>query len=248
MLDPNVQTQEEDLSNDFNNPPEKTYDLFGQLVDLQTFKGAYQKGTRGAVPFNPAVHERAQSIIRFYIQPLPEINVRYTDQLTYESANWADWANVTWPSLTVLGIVDYHEISNMWFRFSRVSNGKTYVKGDGTTGEEKTWKMIAVYADEAACRAAYLAAGGVPSNGNGANGHNAPVAIVDPEQGRKTALEFLKVIVKNGAKSASSWTEAEEAISKAIAQYPDLVGQYYTVESKETQELISEINPELIPF
>src|SRR3990172_8954470 len=232
MLDEKQMQDETELWNEANNPPEKTYDLFGQLVDLQIFKGAYQTGTRGAVPFDPAVHQKAQTIIRFYIQPLPEINVKYGDQLTYESPVWADWGKITFPSIKALGINDAREINNRWFRFSRVSNGKTYTKSDGGTGEEKTWKIIELYADENACRDAYVKSGGTN------NGHNNPVPVnpngEDTE--RVTAYEFLKVIVGNAARGKETFAEAQEAVGLALAQYP-IVSKFYLANSVETGEL-----------
>lgn len=246
MLD-QAQTQEQDLSNDFNNPPEKTYDLFGQLVDLETFKGAYQKGTRGAVPFDPNVHQKAQSIIRFYIQPLPEINVTYLDQLNYESTNWADWAKVTWPSLKDLGFVDYHEIKDRWFRFSRVPNGKTYTKSDGSTGEEKTWKMVVVFANEDECRKAYVAAGGKSDFANG-NGHNA--TAVEESTDKKNARVFLEAIIKNVSHGKTTFAEVQEAVKAHTAYKADTapyIARHYPIDSIETMTLITEIT-KLMPF
>ena len=244
MLDEKQTQEETELWNEANNPPEKTYDLFGQLVDLQIFKGAYQTGTRGAVPFDPAVHQKAQTIIRFYIQPLPEINVKYVDQLTYESPVWADWGKITFPSIKAQGINDAREVTNRWFRFSRVSNGKTYTKSDGGTGEEKTWKIIELYADENACRDAYVKSGGSAAN---SNGHNAPKSI-ETDPGKQTAYKFLKVIVFNAVRGLTDCSVAKEAVAKVIAQYPDAVGKYYTADSVETGELMTQANDKLLPF
>lgn len=247
MLDEKQMQDEAELWNEVNNPPEKTYDLFGQLVDLQIFKGAYRTGVRGAQPFDPAFDKKAQTIIRFYIQPLPEINVTYTNQLTYESPNWGDWAKITFPSIKALDIADAREINNRWFRFSRVSNGKTYPKSDGTQGEEKTWKIVAVFANEDECRAAYIAAGG-KSDGNG-NGHNVPAQIAPSNEDteRATAYQFLKVIVSGAVRGHTDWNQASEAVAKALAQYPT-VSKFFTAESDETTQLMSESNPEILPF
>jgi len=243
MLDQKTQTQEEaDLWNEVNNPPEKTFDLFGQLVDLNIFKGAYQSGTRGAVPYDPQVHQKAQTIVRFYIQPLPEINVTYTNQLTYESVVWGDWGKITFPSIKALGIADAREINNKWFRFARVPNGKTYPKSDGTTGEEKTWKIVEVYTSEDECRAAYIKDGGK------SNGHNTPVQVASNGENteKATAYQFLKVIVANAARGKETFAQAQEAVGLALQQYP-AVSKFYLANSPETGMLITETT-KLLPF
>jgi len=251
MLNQNqVQTPEEEkLWDEVNNPPEKTYDLFGQLVDMNIFKGGYQKGTRGAVPFDPAIHQKAMVIVRFYIQPLPEINVKYVDQLTYESPNWADWGKVTFPSIKAQGIDDAREVNNRWFRFARVPNGKKYDKKDvqgnptGEQGDEMTWKIVALFSDEDACRAAYIATGGQVSG----NGRNVPTPAATSENTEMTtAYAFLKVIVANAARGKTTWAEAKEAVAQSLTQYPT-VTQFYTVDSIETGKLITETT-QLLPF
>jgi hypothetical protein len=255
MLDEKQVTQDEaELWNEVNNPPEKTYDLFGK-VELQIFKGAYQSGTRGAVPFNPAVHQKAQIIIKMYIQPLAEMDVKYPKHLEYESPNWADWGKITFPSIKALGINDAREINNMWARVARVPNGKKYDKKDaqgnptGEKGDELTFKFVAFFADEDACRAAYLAAGGRPADANGnGNGHNVPaqVAPSNEDTERATAYQFLKVIVGNAAKGKESFAEAQEAVGLALAQYPT-VSKFYLANSVETGELITQVTGKL-PF
>lgn len=245
MLDEKQTTQDEnELWNEANNPPEKTYDLFAQVVDMTIFKGAYQSGMRGAVPFDPNVHPKAHTIVKFYIQPLPEINVKYQEQLNYESPVWGDWEKTTFPSIKALGIGDAREISNRWFRFERVGNGKTYTKSDGTTGEEKTWKVVAHFANEDEARAAYIAAGGKSDLANG-NGHNVPVTNEDAE--RATAFQFLKVIVQNAVRGHTDWNEAKAAVAKALEQYPT-VTKFFNADNDETAQLMSEANDKILPF
>lgn len=243
MLD-EKQTQETDLWNEANNPVEKSYDLFGKVVDLQIFKGAYRKGQRGAAYFDPALDQKANTFVKFYVQPLPEMDIKYPSMLDYESVVWADWGKITFPSIRELGIADGREIKEKWFRIARVQNGKTYPKSDGTTGNEYTMKFVGLYADEDACRAAYLAAGGATPNG--ANGHNTPAPITNEDTERATAFQFLKVIVGNAARGKETFAEAQDAVGVALAQYPT-VSKFYLANSGETRKLIEEVTGLKVP-
>lgn len=253
MLDQKTQEQEEtDLWNEANNPPEKTYDLFGK-VELKIFKGAYQKGTRGAVPFNPAVHDKATTIVKIYIQPLAEMDVKYLWMLEDETAVWAEWAKITFPSIKALGINDGREINDRWARIARVPNGRKYDKIDkatgqatGEQGDKTTFKFVEFFADESACRAAYLAAGGA-SGSNGASGHNVPAQVGTEDAERATAYQFLKVIVGNAVRGVDNWQTAKETVTQALAQYPT-VAKFFTVDSVETGQLMTEANDKLLPF
>lgn len=243
MLDKTQDLEETELWNAANNPPEKTYDFFGK-IEIKLFKGAYETGTRGAVPFNPAVHEKGHAIVKLYIEPLPEINIKYTNQLEYESPVWAEWGKVTFPSIKALGIDNAHEINGKYARVARVPSGKKYTNKDGELKDETTFKFIEFYADENECRTAYITAGGQPVT-NGNNGSiNVPVSTEDSE--KATALAFLKVIVTNAARGKLTTDEAETAVASALAGYPT-VSKFYSVDSPETVELINQVLPPFQP-
>lgn len=230
-----------------NDPKVPTYDLFGR-VEINAWACHLQKG-QGKIPYDPnnPDHKRLTAIDVF-IEPLPEIDVKYPKTLEcHWVAEFPEWAKITLPSIKALGIDNVREINGKWARVARVPNGKRYEKKDAQgnpTGEmrdETTFKFAAFYADEDACRAAYIAAGGQP--GNGSNGHNVPLEIGTEDAEKATALAFLKVIVQNAAKGKLI-DEAKDAVGVALIQYPT-VSKFFTVDSPETQELI---NQTAVPF
>jgi hypothetical protein len=242
MTTPNVQTPvTEDPFATASNPPERTYDLFGK-VEISAWACALVKG-QGKVAYDPAQHKQRFTAVDVFIQPLPEIDVKYPRTLEiHEIAEFAEWAKIVLPSIKALGIQNVREINDRYVRVARVSNGKQYERKDASgnpTGEmrdETTFKFIELYADEDACRAAYLAAGG-SANGNGA--HNAPAQVGTEDTERVTAYQFLKVIVSNAARGKGTYAEARDAVNLALAQYPT-VAKFYTADSVETGELITE--------
>ena len=248
--------QDEINWDEVNNPPEKSYDLFGK-VEIKFWRGAFQKGTRGSVPFNPAVHQKSHIAIDIYIQPLAEIDVKYPKSLEFHDVSWSrSWAKIIIPSLKALGINDAREINDRWVRIAKVPDGGSYqrkdangnliYKPDGSPDmvETTTFNFVALYADEDACRAAYLAAGGKADGNANGNGHNVPLTNNDTE--KQTAYQFLKVIVGNVARGKETFAEAQEAVGAILGQYPT-VSKFYLANSVETGELITEVTGKL-PF
>jgi hypothetical protein len=239
------QTTEFDPYASASDPTVQTYDLFGQ-IEINAWAGALVKG-QGRIPFDPTnPNHKRLTIIDVFVQPLAEIDIKYPKTLEcHWVAEFPEWAKITLPSIKALGVDNVREINGKWARVARVPNGKQYEKKDAQgnpTGEmrdETTFKFISFFADEDACRSAYLAAGGqVGVNGN--NGNNVPVTV---EEGEKaTALAFLKVIVQNAAKG-KDLGDAQTATETAIAQYPT-VAKFFGLQSEETQVLIAQFcNP-----
>lgn len=243
-----------------SNPPERTYDLFGK-VEISAWACALVKG-QGKVAHDPAVHSQRFTAIDIFIQPLPEIDVKYPRSLeVHEIAEFAPWAKIVLPSIKALGISNVREINGKWARVARVPNGKQYEKKDKLTGQgtgemadELTFKFVQFFDTEDACRAAYVAAGGAPGSGSNGNG-NVPIDIgnkvpheVDIETAeRATAKAFLKVIVTNAVRDQTDWNQAKTLVAEAIAKYPP-VAKYFNADSQETIELMSAANDKILPF
>jgi len=229
-----------------SDPTVQTYDLFG-MVEISAWACALVKGT-GKVPFdaqNPA-HKRFTAIDVF-VQPLPEIDVKYPKTCEeHWVAEFPEWAKITLPSIKATGFDNVREINGKYARVARVPSGKKYEKKDKATGQptgemadETTFKFVEFFADEAACRAAYIAAGGQATN-------STPAPVMDPNEAEKaTNYAFLKVIVTNAARGKSTVAEAQEAIKLVLPQYPT-VAKYYTEDSQETLDLIVEAG--VLPF
>ncbi len=253
MLD---QTKEVDLFDEASNPPEKTYDLFGK-VEIKVWECALEKGVRGGVPYDPAKHQRRHLMVDIFIQPLAEIDVKYPKSLEFHDVTWSNpYAKILWPSIKALGIVNLREINDRWVRVTHVPDGGSYQRKD-TSGnlmtnsdgspvmvETTTFKFVALFIDEDACRVAYQAAGGTPANANG-NGQTS-IATPDNNAEKATAYQFLKVIVANAAKGKETFNEAQEAVGLALQQYPT-VSKFYLANSVETGELITQVTGKL-PF
>jgi hypothetical protein len=240
-------TEEFDPFESASNPATRSFDLWGK-VDLSAWACALVTGT-GKVPYDPnnPNHKRFTAI-DIYVQPLIELDVKYPRSLEdHPVAEFAEWAKITLPSIKALGIDNVREVNGKWARIARVPNGKKYPKKDKATGQatgemadETTFKFIALFDTEDACRADYLANGGKPLEGK-----NAPQPI--SEDGEKnTAQVFLKVIVENAVRGTADWASAKDAVAKALPQHT-AIAKHFTVDSVETLQLITSITG-FLPF
>lgn len=224
-----------------SDPVQQNFDLFGQ-VEINAWACALVKGA-GKMPFDPTNPDHKRyTAIDVFIQPLLEIDVKYPKSLEcHWIAEFPEWAKITLPSIKAAGVANVREVNGKWARVARVPNGKRYEKKDKATGQptgeyadETTFKFVAIYDTEDACRAAYLANGGTPGNGHVA------ASVSNPDDTEKaTNLAFLKVIVTNAVRGKTDLGEAQDAVGVALLQYPT-VAKYFTVDSDETVALISE--------
>jgi hypothetical protein len=249
MTTPTTETKEFDPFESASNPVVQTYDIFGK-VEISAWACALVRG-HGKVAYDPAIHEKRFTAVDIFIQPLPEIDVKYPKSLEdHPISESKEWASITLQSIKALGIDNVRELNDKWVRVARVPNGKQYEKKDtqgnktGQMADETTFKFVALFADENECRAAYIAAGGQPSG----NGHNIPTPVVPTSENTEmaTAYAFLKVIVGNAARGKTTWADAKAAVAQALAQYPT-VAKFYTADSVETGGLITETT-QLLPF
>ena len=162
-------------------------------------------------------------------------------------AEFGPWTKITLPSLKALGLTT-RTLNNAWIKATVVPEGRTYVSTSGETKESTTLQFLAVYPDEAACRAAYYVANAEPiptTNGTapadeidfGQGPTPAPRTVAQPVQpvndpGRKTALNFLKAIVKGAGGDV-------DAVEAKIAQMP-LISKYFSITSPEVVEAITD--------
>ena len=255
------ETKEFDPFAEAMNPKQRSFDLWGK-VELSAWVGALVVG-QGRVPFNKDDPTHSPlTMIDIYIQPLMEIDVKYPKTLEdHTIGEFLPWINITLPSiketfkaLTGHEIGTAREVNGLYAHIKRIKTGEKYDKKDRTTGqptgekaEKTTFKFIALFSDENACRADYIAVNGEPAPKG--NGHNVPTTdpIVAPEDAeRTTAYAFLKAIVTNAAKGKAAWNEAKESVALALTQYPT-VAKYYTADSIETGQLITEVT-KLLPY
>lgn len=205
-------------------------EYWGQ-IQLDAWLCVLVKG-RGKVQFDPAVHseDKACTALNIAVLALPEQHVQFAveRELIAESN---DWIKTVWPSLRKLGITSPRDAKGKWCKCRFVSTGRTYTNPKGEEREATTFEFLELYPDEAACRAAYLAAGGKPADDDG-NVPDIASAPLPQNDGRKTAaLEFVKVLVK-------STKGDRDALAREMATIP-MIAEFFSVDSPEVQALLA---------
>lgn len=210
-------------------------EVWGQVI-VNAWFCVLAKGT-GAVPFDPATHklEERRTQIEMQILPVSEMRLQFSPnrKMLVESR---EWVQIVLKSLKELGIENPRELQNRWVHIEQTPVGRTYTDKNGQSKEATTFKFLELFDSEEACRASYLASRG---NGSGA-AHTEPQAVAAPQPAvqapsdkeRETALQFLKVLVKNSGGD-------EQALAKSIGGIA-AVNKYFTMSSPETLTLINE--------
>ena len=150
-------------------------------------------------------------------------------------ADFGVWPKVVWPSLRDLGLKNVRDLNGKWAKVEIVKTGRTYQSSRGETQEETTFKFVALYSTAAEATAAYVADGGKVAPAH----EDDPAMGVDMSHGagsngnaeRETALQFLKVLVKQAGGDKSK-------LSASIAQMP-MIGKYFTTDSPEVIEIMA---------
>lgn len=213
-------------------------EYFGEVL-IDTWFCALVKGV-GKVPFDPAQHKQRFTAIKIDIIPLSDMNM--SNPIGREMiAESKEWINYTLASLKALG-VKTAEIRNKWARVTFVPTGETYENKAGEKKEKTALSFTAVYADEAACRAAYEAENGITptteqetkqpaTNGNGHT--NVDMAT------RAKLLPFVKVIVKKAEEQyPGDLIKIGDEVSLKIAEHSTL-RNYFTATDPDVVSLIA---------
>lgn len=244
------------------NPPEQTYENFGQVLVNAWFcmwvpnpaLGTNAKGQpkKEKLPYNPDVKDangqsyRRNTAIEIKLDPITDKQFTGTIERNY-IAEFGEWVDVVLPSLKDIGVMSLQELNMAWVRAEMVPTGQTYTNGNGETKNSTTFKFIEVYPNEQACRAAYQAArGSAPVNGNG-NGHqaqpqpqpaNGAANGGDNSRERETAEKFLKPYVTNAWRKANGDIDKTRAELATMIAGQALLARYFTVDSPEVLELL----------
>lgn len=212
----------------------RDFEYYGQ-VKADAWFGFFPGGGAKPIPFDPQQHptDKRAVMIDIQILPIPEQNVNFDVRQNYTDFS-LDWTKVTLPSIKACGVDGLRALNGRFVRVALV-DGKRERKGDNgnKTGEfYKTYKFIEVYADQAACTAAY--AGAAPA-------HTEPESSpVDEEEREKaTALQFARVVVTNQARGKTDKAEVLKAVTEVIAGMP-LISKFYTGDSAEIVTMIEE--------
>lgn len=187
---------------------------------------------QGKVAFDPQLHsvDDRRTAITISLLPLAEQNVRF--ELARDTiAESREWAGIVWPSLKELGLTSAREADGKWAKMQQVGTGRKYRSKSGEEKESTTFKFLALYADEAACRAAYFADTGkepdaaptvaqtaAPSNGNGHNANH------DLDVARPFICAFAKQNAYDLEKTKAA-CRTQAIITKAIdVESPEFAG------------------------
>lgn len=222
-----------------DNPEVRSPEYFGKM-HLHTWFCVLEKGV-GKREFDPArdAIDARRTAVKLMLVPLTEHNSRYDimRELIVESK---EWAALVLPSIKALGITA-RELDQKWVKLTFQPTGRTYTKTDDTganvTKDATTFKLLAVYPDEDACRAAYLAEHGTngttsaaapaPAQTAPTNGNGSPLSAE-----KATALKFVKALVGQVAGD-------EAALAAKMASMP-LIAKHFNASSPEVIELIGE--------
>jgi hypothetical protein len=189
------------------------------------------KGT-GKVVFDPNQHpiEQRRTALSLSLATIPEQPVQFplVREMIAESP---EWTKTVWPSAKGLGITSARELNGKWAKVELAPTGDTYKNKQGDTKERTTFKFIAFYPDEAACRAAYAAGNGQAQS---AATPSTPANGVDASKERETALQFLKVLMPKWLNG----TMDLEKVKAGIAANP-VIARHFTANSPEVIEIMT---------
>ena len=220
-----------------DNPELRSPEYYGQL-HMETWFCVLEKGI-GKREFDPAKDnlDARRTAVKLMLVPLPEHNSRYDvmRELIVESK---EWASLVLPSIKALGITA-RELDGKWVKIGFQPTGRQYTKVDDTgatvTKDATTFKFLALYPNEAACRAAYQAEHG--TNGPAHTEPQTPAPQAAPTNGngnaeKATALKFVKVLVEQ--------SNGDEAVLAAKIAGMPLIAKHFTAQSPEVVELVME--------
>jgi hypothetical protein len=215
--------------------------IWGQC-EAKSWWCVLEKGV-GKVEFDPQMHspDLRRTAIDIIIHPLADMGLNF-DLARNMIAESREWAGIVLPSIRDMGISP-KQLNGSWVKVQTVTltdkagNPVTYTDGNGIVKEKTTIKFLAIFKDEAECRADYLAnsgkahqqtqyaGGGGNENGNG-------------NKERETALKFLKVYVENACRGQTDLNVIRNTLALNIAQQ-SLIAKYFTVDSPEVVEMIA---------
>lgn len=126
--------------------------VFGQ-VDFDIWDAVLEKGY-GKVPFDPAQHseDRLVTAIQMSVVPLAGSPLRNNiDREMIAESN--EWAKIVMPSIRAIG-GNLQTLKHAFVQVRLVPTGRRYTNKAGEEKEQTTFSFEALFADEAACRAA----------------------------------------------------------------------------------------------
>ncbi len=210
---------------------------YGQ-IQLDAYFCVLQKGV-GKLPYDAGQHkaEDRRTALDISLLPLPEQNITF-DIRRETIAESREWAGIVWPSLKELGLTSARDAHGKWAKMIQVGTGRKYRTKSGEEREATTFKFLALFADENACRAAYLAETGKGGNGNGQSAP-APAAATPSNNGAnggdhalKVALPFIQAFARQNSFDLEK--------TKTACRSQKIITDAIDVDSSEFAEIVAE--------
>lgn len=220
------------------NPQQPSSTLFGKMTVNAWFcslikgqgKVAY---TEGALDPNTGKPARRNTAIDLTLDAFTDRDEPLVIERTV-IAEFGEWPDVVLPSLKAIGLSNLQSLNQAWVQAELVPTGRVYTNSNGETKQATTLSFIAVYDNEAACKAAWLGEKGEQPAAAPTNGGQ-PVENSE----RATMLKFALVYCKNAVqKAGGDPIKAREILEPMLAGHA-VMAKHFTVDSPEIVEALT---------
>jgi len=151
-----TQTATNDPYESANEATVRPRDYYGQL-HIDAWFCILVKGT-GKVLFDPQAHNVDQRCTAIAMSMIPLSDMNITFKLEREMiAEGREWAGIVLPSIKAAGVASVKSASGKFAKLQQVPTGRKYRANSGEEREATTFKVLAIYESEEACRQAYYA-------------------------------------------------------------------------------------------
>jgi len=164
--------------------------------------------------------------------PLPEMNITFKLErgLIAESR---EWAGVVLPSIKAAGVASVREANGKFAKLQQAGTGRKYRTPAGEEREATTFKVLAIYESEAACRDAYYAETGKAPDADGSE----PIpgfeeAPAKPAANSNAAKQFITVFAKQ--------KKYDIEATRAICRQQPIITSAIDVDSEEFTAIVAE--------
>lgn len=204
-------------------------EYYGQL-GVDAYFAKLVKGT-GKVPWDPQADsvDNRVTAVNISLIPAPACGLSFKLERSM-IAESVEWAKIVWPSLRAQGVQSAKSADGIWVKLVQESTGRKYRTKAGEEREATTFKILAVYPDQAACEAAYFATQGVEDLA-AAEAVAAAQPAVDT-RAKETAKQFIIALAKQHHGDLN-------AIKKAVSMIP-MITAAFDPESTEFVEIVAE--------
>ena len=211
------------------NPTLRPREYYGQLA-VDAYFAKLIKGT-GKVPWDPQADSVDNRVTAVNISLIPVAAAHLSFKLERNMiAESVEWAKIVWPSLRAQGVQSAKSADGIWVKLVQESTGRKYRTKSGEEREASTFKILAVYPDQAACEAAYYATQGAEDVA-AAEAVAAAQPAVDT-RAKETAKQFIIALAKQHHGNM-------DAVKRTVAMIP-MITAAYDLESTEFAEIVME--------